>query len=103
MDLNGTRPAWYDRAACRGMPLAMFFPPGRIDTRGREGTRSGANDEARATCKGCPVRLPCAEAGRDNQYGMWGGLSPSQRGFGSHQRAKAEAGPPAAWPEVIAG
>lgn len=69
---------WRQHAACRDFPLD------RIE----EVWYAGRDDyaEARTVCRGCPVVVQCADAanpnrgGRIEQWGMWGGLSPSQRG-----------------------
>jgi hypothetical protein len=34
---------------------------------------------AAAICRGCPSRNPCAAAGRDEEHGLWGGLSYGDR------------------------
>lgn len=62
--------SWYQRAACRGM-THLFFPDYPKD-------RSNYT-KARAICDDCPVSDECREAGKDEQHGMWGGTSPTQR------------------------
>jgi len=67
---------WADRAACRGKPLHLWFPPS-----------GGAMKTARIICAGCPVRQPCLtealeqEAGEHvtMRSGMRGGLTPAER------------------------
>jgi WhiB family redox-sensing transcriptional regulator len=34
---------------------------------------------AKEICSTCQVRLECLEAGMDEDYGIWGGLSPKRR------------------------
>jgi WhiB family transcriptional regulator, redox-sensing transcriptional regulator len=67
--------AWAGRAACRELPLTLFFPPGNSDR-----TRV---DEARAkaVCSSCPVRVPCLVFAltREEAYGVWGGLTADER------------------------
>ncbi len=66
-----TVPGWIDRAACRGMPTAVFFPEGR-----------GASDaEALAVCQGCPVREACADYAvtQGLTVGIWGGMTAEDR------------------------
>jgi WhiB family redox-sensing transcriptional regulator len=63
------RPDWMDRAECRGL-TDLFFPE-----------RGGVSDEPKAVCAECPVRLQCAEAGRDERYGIWGGNSGRTRRY----------------------
>jgi hypothetical protein len=36
-------------------------------------------EEAKAICDRCPIRNRCAEAGRDEPWGTWGGLSTGER------------------------
>jgi hypothetical protein len=35
--------------------------------------------KAKAICADCPVRLPCMEDGRDELYGIWGGVVTRKR------------------------
>jgi WhiB family transcriptional regulator, redox-sensing transcriptional regulator len=68
---------WQLRGACRGMDSSFFFHPD-----GERGP-SRANREARAKaiCQRCPVLVQCrrhALAVRE-PYGIWGGLSESER------------------------
>lgn len=57
---------WRDQAACKDTPTEVFFTVERTA-------------EALAVCQGCPVRVPCAAAGR-HEVGIWGGRIPSSRG-----------------------
>lgn len=57
------RPEWYDRAACRGLPTAMFFPESKNDAQ-----------PVIAICTGCPVRVLCLGYGkRTGAVGVGGG------------------------------
>lgn len=57
---------WWERAACRGMDTALFFP--------ERGEQIG---KVREVCAGCPVRAEClAVAERE---GIWGGTSARER------------------------
>lgn len=56
------RPAWHADAACRGRHDLMFPAVGAI------------SDAAYELCARCTVRSECAEAGRTEQYGVWGGV-----------------------------
>ena len=61
----------YDEAACRGVPLSVFFPDDdRADY-----------TLARRLCGSCPVRKSClADAQRTRvNHGMFGGLTPKER------------------------
>jgi WhiB family redox-sensing transcriptional regulator len=75
-----SRHAWRDRAACRGVPIEVFFPeipPGDQSTRWWR--------QARQYCEGCPVKLDCLnselphEEATGRRNGMWGGLTPKER------------------------
>jgi hypothetical protein len=59
---------WMIDAACRGMDANVFFPaPGTMATLAKE------------ICAECPVRAQCAEAGRTEVHGIWGGQAPRDR------------------------
>ena len=65
--LEAARPAWHARANCRGMTDAMF-------PKSRTGVPSHLLwSEATAVCAACTVIRECAEAGRNESYGVWGG------------------------------
>lgn len=93
--------AWMKRAACRGHPRPDIFspPPARADTKIKrseaERRRRIVIAEARTVCRRCPVRardwpepgnggtgecLDWADAAGE-RYGIWGGLTPRERGF----------------------
>lgn len=62
---------WRARANCVGVAVEAFFPePG-----------SGGNEDVRALCRGCEVRLECLGHALDfpEPHGIWGGLSPNER------------------------
>ncbi len=74
------RPAWFARAACRGSGPAQFFP----DADGHPGAAPDGDLavvwEALERCRSCPVELSCAEAGRFEEHGVWGGrMAPTSR------------------------
>jgi len=66
----GMRPStvWEALAACRGHPLALFYPEQG------ESPRAG-----KRICAGCPVRAPCLVAGMPERSGIWGGLTRNER------------------------
>ena len=70
---------WRTRAACLGTDTNIFFP---IDS-GRP-----AWEQAKQICNRCPVQTQCAETGRHEQFGMWGGTTPVER----HGKKKCRAG-----------
>jgi WhiB family redox-sensing transcriptional regulator len=60
---------WWDQAACRGKPLAWWFPV------------NGKYGNARGVCAKCPVAAECAEYADAYKatHGMFGGLDPDER------------------------
>jgi hypothetical protein len=67
------RPDWMTDAACRGMPVAMFYPP-----------KGAATRAAKRVCATCPVQTEClnyAVAIHDQRFdfGVWGGRSVRER------------------------
>jgi WhiB family redox-sensing transcriptional regulator len=72
---------WQDEAACKTLPLEMFFPPAEQEA-----------DAAKATCSGCTVKEPCLEAAlaAGERFGIWGGLTSEERQtIASRRRARA--------------
>jgi WhiB family redox-sensing transcriptional regulator len=69
------RPWWFKMAQCRtddGSLLDTFYP--------ETGTHGGNHlAPARKVCMDCAVRYECLDYGLDEQWGVWGGHSPSQR------------------------
>ena len=67
-------PDEWDVAACRYHPKELWFP---------EVANHKANyEKAKLICETCPVQQPCLQAGQSEVFGMWGGLTPSERGYG---------------------
>lgn len=61
---------WYESAACKGMSVDIFFP------------KQNEFAQARRVCKDCTVQREClfSTLWRDNDnYGLFGGLSPMER------------------------
>ena len=77
--LDQCRPAWFDRASCRGCDPELFYPS--------PGERA---DEAKAVCAGCVVRDDCGElaAARGERFGIWGGQTRRER-LGAGRRSAA--------------
>jgi hypothetical protein len=76
---------------CVGMTY-VYFPPDRYE---RREDRSARVAVAKAICKGCEVRIPCAEYGFHEKFGVWGGLDEDDRGRRRRRRSpdlKAAAG-----------
>lgn len=64
---------WYQKAKCKGKHMEFWYPP--VDA---------SNPQqyyfvAKTACDRCPVWDECLEAGMDEQWGMWGGLTPAER------------------------
>jgi WhiB family redox-sensing transcriptional regulator len=68
---------WQMEGACRGMDSAFFFHP--EGERGPARTRREAR--AKQVCAECPVVQQCRQHALDvhEPYGIWGGLSESER------------------------
>jgi WhiB family redox-sensing transcriptional regulator len=65
------RPAWQERAACRGMGTERFFP-----------ASGGVTLEARDVCAGCKVKSECLDYACNIDellHGVWAGTSERQR------------------------
>ena len=71
---NGPQsPCWQQRAACRKVPTAIFYPAGnhiRV-----------AEEQAKGVCWLCPVRAACLVFALEHSepYGVWGGLTAEER------------------------
>jgi WhiB family redox-sensing transcriptional regulator len=66
------RPAWHQRAACRGVGVDLFII----------GPGAQYEDSARQLCAGCTERQECLEsalAHGDTTTGLWGGTTPAER------------------------
>lgn len=64
------RPEWHRRAACRGTDTGMFFA--------ERGTHT---QDARDTCRVCPVQTECLTHAQavPELHGVWGGQTVRQR------------------------
>jgi len=74
--IANARPAWHQRAACRGR-TGMFFG----DEHGRHEPSELA--QARELCKACPVQHECAQEAAQpptsHVHGIWAGLTQEER------------------------
>jgi WhiB family redox-sensing transcriptional regulator len=61
---------WQRRGLCAETDPEVFFPE-----------KGGSTARAKMICRGCEVRGECLEyaLGRDEQFGIWGGLSVRER------------------------
>lgn len=62
--------SWWRRAACRGLPTGLFYPP-----------PEGSAAEALAVCARCSVRAACEQHALEmgEEYGIWGGRTEAER------------------------
>jgi hypothetical protein len=65
--------AWRDAALCRGKLLDIWYAP--LDADNQE----QYNAVAREVCHLCPVWIECLKNGINEQWGIWGGLTPLER------------------------
>ncbi len=68
---------WQMRAACRDLDPSLFFHPEKE----RGATRIQRETRAKQVCASCPVRVPCRTHALSTRepYGVWGGLTQSDR------------------------
>lgn len=68
---------WQARGACRGLNIDLFFHPDRQ----RGAVREAREARAKSVCRRCPVMDQCRRHALMVQepYGVWGGLSESDR------------------------
>lgn len=69
-DLLGDAPEWQERALCAQTDPEAFYPE-----------KGGSTKEAKRICTRCEVRAECLEfsLGRQERFGIWGGLSERER------------------------
>lgn len=69
---------WRQKAACRGPSQSIFFPPERTERRRDKRRRE---QRAKEICTECPVLFPCRDyaVSINEPYGIWGGLTESER------------------------
>ena len=73
--MNGV--AWYERAACAGQPVLLFYGPPAEPV----GDRDAREAEAKTFCGRCPVRTDCQDTAISGRVktGVWGGLNGPER------------------------
>ncbi len=79
--IDTLRPAWHAQAACRGQTDVMF----PVAEHGHQLDTTAA----RALCDRCPVRNPCADQGRTERYGVWGGTGSGSGRMQQRERSAA--------------
>ena len=80
---------WQLKGACRGENSDVFYHPD--GERGR--ARTQRENRAKAVCQKCPVMAMCREHALNaaEPYGIWGGLSESERVVILRSREKVNA------------
>lgn len=69
-----------DGALCRDRNPLIWFPPFRWEDDGYSDSDIRAyTDIAKMVCAICPRREECADAGIDEEFGVWGGTTPEER------------------------
>lgn len=69
---------WGQYARCKGKPSQWWFTDNYNSMEGRIAVR-----KAKEVCGLCPVKLQCLKLANDNNeaFGIWGGLTPKERGY----------------------
>ena len=80
--------SWQTAALCRGNHSYLFFPPSTVE---RKDERERREQKAKAICSVCPVNGDCLEfaVAIREPYGIWGGLTESERRQAIAARAEA--------------
>lgn len=65
---------------CLGLHSEMFFPP--LDKDERTAPEAHYYALGKYVCEHCPVIEDCRKAGKDEEYGLWGGQTPKDRRHG---------------------
>ncbi len=70
LDLLGDEPEWQERALCSQTDPEAFFPE-----------KGASSREAKRICGLCEVKVECLAyaLGRNERFGVWGGLSERER------------------------
>jgi len=63
-------PDWHERAACRGAGSDWWFPSSNAKAK---------YAKARRVCMSCSVRSECLDWGVGEEFGMWGGMTETER------------------------
>nr|WP_182346145.1 WhiB family transcriptional regulator [Tomitella gaofuii] len=85
---------WQQQGLCRGVDSSVFFHPD-----GERGhARTAREERAKQLCAQCPVLISCREhaLALAEPYGIWGGLSESERLSIIKERGRTRSGRPAA-------
>ena len=79
--MSSPEPTWREDAACRHVPVEIFFPAVEHEA-----------EEAKAVCSRCVVQRPCLEFSfeANERFGVWGGLTSQERRTLAARRRKAK-------------
>jgi len=67
------------KALCKDYHSDLWYPPFADE---RDGKESDYYDIAKAICFLCPLLEECAQEGKAEEHGMWGGWTPRERNKG---------------------
>ncbi|MFK4187291.1 WhiB family transcriptional regulator [Streptomyces sparsogenes] len=71
---------WRPQAACRGQPPGEYFADGGgTPDKSPSAVVQAVWDQAKATCRQCPVMHQCRRDTLGEEYGVWGGYDQHQR------------------------
>ena len=75
---SGDARNWGVYAACKGKPSEWWFADKYNTTEGKIFTIM-----AKQVCETCTVKAQCLQLSRENDesFGIWGGLTPKERGY----------------------
>ena len=71
---------WRVDATCMDKHYDLLFPPFSDE---RDVPEHRYYDMGKMLCEHCPVRAECKEVGKDEEWGLWGGLTPAERKAGA--------------------
>lgn len=72
---------WLTKAQCRTLGLEaadLWFPSYRSGQTAAK-FRQRVEEWPKEVCAGCPVKAECRDYGKDDQYGIYGGIAEGER------------------------
>lgn len=78
--------SWDKDALCTGYHSELFFPP--LFREERTAPEAQYYELGKLVCEHCPIRKECAERGAEEEYGLWGGMTPKDRRLGRYRPNK---------------
>lgn len=69
--------SWREEALCRELPNVFFYPP--LFRHDRSAPEPAYYNLGKMVCEECPVKNRCGVDGEDEEFGLWGGLTPKER------------------------